>query len=105
MTDLKVQIPLDLAYTKREFVSILQGFIPTDMGDRWVIVVEDEHIFFYRSWTGTMIYDCLFEERGDDIRVFSMYANRNAHEYSNTDDEEDVLQVKYLLDWLASRGA
>lgn len=104
MADSKVQIPLDLIYTKQEFALISQGFIPRDMDDKWVIVVEDEHIFFYRSWTGTMIYDCLFEERGDEIWVSSMYANRNINEYLNIDDESDVLQVKYLLHWLVSQN-
>lgn len=105
MTDLKVRIPLELIYTKKEFGLISEGFIPRDMDDRWVIVAEDEHIFIYRSSTGVMIYDCLFEKRGDEMYVSSMYANRNSHEYSNTDDENDIHAVKYLLGWLVSRNS
>lgn len=104
MTESKAQIPLDFVYGSQEFALISQGLIPEDMDDRWVIVVEDGHIFFYRSWTGTIIYDCLFEKRGDGIWISSMYANRNPSEYSNTDDESDILQVKGLLDWLASEN-
>ncbi|MBX7067388.1 MAG: hypothetical protein K1X28_09165 [Parachlamydiales bacterium] len=105
MTEPKAQIPLDLICKKSEFASIAQGFIPRNMDDRWVIVVENGHIFFYRSWTGAMIYDCVFEEKGDEIWISSMYANRNAHECSNTDDESDILQITDLLNWLVSQNS
>lgn len=105
MTESKAQIPLDLIYTNREFASIAQGYIPKDMDDRWLVVVEDGHIFFYRSWTGVMIYDCSFGEIGDKIQISSMYVNRNASEYSNADDESDILKVKDLLRWLVSQNS
>ena len=103
MTEAKVQIPLDLVYGSEEFASIAEGLLPESMDDRWVIVVEDGHIFFYRSWTGIMIYDCSFQAKEDGIWIFSMYANRNVEEYKNNDDQHDVLIVKSWLNWLAQK--
>lgn len=103
MTECKVQIPLDLVYGSKEFASIAQGLLPESMDDRWVIVVENGHILFYRSWTGIMIYDCSFEEKEDGIWIPSMYANRNIEEYKNTEDQYDAMTVKIWLDWLAQK--
>lgn len=102
MTGSKVQIPLNLVYAKEEFALIAQGFIPRGMDDRWIMVREGEHLLFYRSWTGVMIYDCLFNEREDDVLIISMDVNRNLADYSNSDDDADIFQIKHLLGWLVS---
>lgn len=103
MTESKAQIPLDLTYENEEFASIAQGLLPESMDDRWVIVVEDGHILFYRSWTGIMIYDCSFEEKEDGVWISSMYVNRNIEEYTNTNDQYDIWIVESWLNWLARK--
>lgn len=95
-----VEIPLNFVYSKQEFEIIRQGFVPKSMDDRWFIYVKDGHIFFHRSWTGVLIYDCFFEESEHEIIISSMHANRDTQEYLNLDCELDTSSVKQLLDQL-----
>jgi hypothetical protein len=101
----KIKIPLQLVYTNQEFELIRQGFIPEVMENKWFVVVEDGHILFFRSWTGIMIYDCVFEEKGNEVWVSSIDVNRNLDEYLNTDNLHDVCQIKHLLDWVRSQNS
>ncbi len=105
MSNSKIKIPLQLVYTNQEFELIRQGFIPEVMEDKWFVVVEDGHILFFRSWTGLMIYDCVFEEIGNEVWVSSMDVNRNLDEYLNTDNLLDIFQIKHLLDWVRSQNS
>jgi len=105
MTDLKIQIPLQLVYTNQEFEVIRQGFIPRVMEDKWFVVVEGGQILFFRSWTGFMIYDCVFEEKGNEVWMTLMDVNRDSTEYSNTDDQHDIFQMKHLLDWVLTHNS
>ena len=97
MTERKVQLALNLTFTKEEFSRIRKGLVPDSMEDKWFIYVEDGHIYFHRSWTGIMMYDCLFKEREDDVVVSSMYVNRNPSHCRLISNRYDIALVTSFL--------
>lgn len=90
-------IAVELTFSKMDFDHLKQGVIPKEMEDKWFIYSEGNHIFFYRSWTGIMIYDCLFEERGDESIVTGFFVNRDPSQYTENLDECDIFKLYHLI--------
>ncbi len=70
-------IPLDLTYSSEDFKLISKGFTPRSMDDRWIISVNNGHIYISRSWTQTLIYDCSYEQSEKGTCITSMRVDRN----------------------------
>lgn len=93
----KAFIPVDLKFTKKEFEKIKMGHIPEEMEDKWFVYSEDGHVYFHRSWTGNRIFDCLFEEKGDEVKITGFYVNRNLEQYKETSKEKNIELLDNLL--------
>jgi hypothetical protein len=91
------KIAIDLSFTQEQFEKIKQGLLPAAMEDKWIIYYSRGTAYFHRSWTGYRIYAAkiLRHERGYAIREFC--AERNINIYNNTDDNEDVATITFLI--------
>jgi len=91
------RIAIELSFAQNHFEKIKQGFFPRAMEDKWVIYYSRSVLYFHRSWTGYRIYTVkiLRHENGYAIREF--YVERNANIYSNTDDNEDIATITFLI--------
>jgi len=91
------KIAIDVSFTQEQFEKLKLGFMPKAMEDKWVIYYSRGTLYFHRSWTKHRIYTTkvLRHESGYVIRAF--YAERNADIYSNTDDNEDIANITFLL--------
>ena len=77
--------------------TIEMGHIPDCMEDKWFMYCEDGHIRWYRSWTGTCIFDAAYERDGEYTVIDSVTINRDPSQFSSTDDEADAYLFLALM--------
>lgn len=91
---------LDRTFSFEEIQRIQLGVVPEAMEDKWFVYWQDDQLTFHRSWTGVCAYIVRFVPEGDAYRMVSAEVNRDATQYSATDDEYDVAMISYLIDVL-----
>jgi hypothetical protein len=100
----RAAITCDRAYSADEFAKIRAGHVPEEMEDKWFAFYEEPWLYLHRSWTGCGIFDVRFEPAGDGARVVEVLVNRDAEQYTSTDDTSDSLLLALLLDQYAGRA-
>ena len=78
-------------------VQIKKGVIPDQMEDNYY---SDSCLHFVRSWTSFTVYIVRFEEEGDQATAIDFSANRDAAQYTETNDDRDKEMLSYLIDTL-----
>jgi hypothetical protein len=89
----KTELFLNRIFTEVEFQKISFGFIPKSMDDHWFSFLENNTLYFHRSWTGEAVYKVVFAKENDlyfskEVRVsrfgwkhiFFSFATRKFHE-------------------------
>ena len=101
MSALHEQLPFARTFTREEFNAIARGLVPAGMDDRWFIFLENNQLYFHRSWTGACIYQITLDRTDSDaIVVTDALVNRDPDEYKIADDEFDVALLSFLIDGL-----
>src|SRR5689334_10666357 len=101
MPGLHEDLPFARTFTREEYDVIARGLVPADMDDRWFIFLENDKLYFHRSWTGTCIYQITLDRTDrDSIVVTDALVNRDPDEYKIADDEFDVALLTFLIDGL-----
>lgn len=94
------RLPFARSFTQEEVDRISLGLVPQRMQDKWFIFLEDDHLFFHRSWTGHCMHQLRLETREQAYAVAEAWVNREPAQYRNTDDEYDVALLRFLTDGL-----
>ena len=68
------------------------------MEDKWFIFLEEDVLYFHRSWTGVCIYQLTLKKEGAEYRVVEALANRDLNQYSATDEHFDKNLLTFLID-------
>lgn len=76
------------------------GLLAEEIDARWVGLLEEGTLDFYRSWTGFHVYRLPLIGADDGARVAEVIINADPDQYSNTDDAFDRESVDTLLSWL-----
>ena len=74
------------------------GFIPSEMEDRWFILFDEEWLLFYRSWTGLCIYGLKFESFPEGMRVVDSWVNCDPSQYLPIDRGLEHALLDRLID-------
>ena len=93
-------LKLDILLDETQSDAIRRGVIPDDMGEKWFCYFDNNTLYQHRSWSGHCIDVIEFVAEGNQLRAVSARVNRDASQYSNTDDAEDVTRITEMLDWL-----
>lgn len=92
------RIPVTRAFSPFDSWLIRRGFVPTAMEEKWFIYFHHDRLLFRRSWTGILIYDIEHHWREDRLVIQEAVVNRDAREYSETDDAHDHALLHYLIE-------
>ena len=98
MPECRSRLEFDIVFSAEEYEKIAFGLIPLDMDDKWVIFLEDDWLYFHRSWTGACIYQIKLKAEGDKYCVTEAWVNRNSEQYGATDNEYDAKLLSFLID-------
>jgi hypothetical protein len=95
----RTSLSLQREFTQEEFELIRCGLIPEAMEDKWFIFLEENVLYFHRSWTGYCIYQLSLSKHGTTYTVVETFANRDPSQYSiGTNDGYDEELLNFLID-------
>ena len=94
----RATVSLERTFSEEEYELIRRGVIPEMMEDKWFIFLEEDVLYFQRSWTGFCIYQVRLKKEGAEYRVVEALVNRNSSEFSTTDDKYIVDLLNFLID-------
>lgn len=90
------RIEIDLRFTPKQYEKLSMGMIPAQMEDKWFIFMENDWLYFHRSWTGFCIYKAQVKKDADGYLINEFWAERNPEKYNNTDDSVDIETFHFL---------
>jgi hypothetical protein len=64
-------------FVKEEYERLCFGLIPRSMDDRWFIFLEDDWLYFFRSWLLTFAYAVRIEQAGEKYRVAESWVSKS----------------------------
>lgn len=91
-------LPLNRTYTVEEFNVLARGFVPEVIEHKWFIFMQDNVLFFHRSWTGLCIYKVAFEQNNAEYVVQEALVNRDLEQYNSTDNSYETALLSWLID-------
>jgi hypothetical protein len=94
----KTAIAYERVFCPAEYAALVFGFIPEVMEDKWFIYLEDDILYFHRSWTGYCIFQVFLEVRNDGYAVRETWVSRDPEQYRNTDPAYDRQTLDCLID-------
>lgn len=100
MPDATAEAALDRKVSEREYRSLIDGFRPQEMEERWFMYVEEDWIYLHRSWTGFCIFKAKLENRMDGYTITMLGINRNPDQYKSTNIEADINEFHSVLNSL-----
>ena len=98
MSEARTRLFLDRTFSREEYERISLGHIALDMDDRWDSYLENEWLYFHRSWTGFCIYQLRLEAAGNAYRIAEAWVNRDREQYRGSDDSHDAAFLSFLID-------
>ena len=98
MPDARKELLLDGRYTREEYVTISQGFVPQFPTDKWFIYLADEWLNFHRSASGSCIFQLQIVPDDEGYAANTLLVNQDPSQYRPLSDEYDVALLSYLVD-------
>lgn len=98
MPEQKAYLMLNKEYSEYDSYLISKGYVPKQMEDKWLIFRAGDKLYFHRSWTGFCVYEVTLGHREGRLYLSYGYANRNAREYTQTNDLYDTKMVYFIID-------
>jgi len=103
MPDATAEAALDRKVSEREYRSLIDGFRPQEMDERWFMYVEEDWIYLHRSWTGFCIFKAKLEIQMDGYTITMLCINRNPDQYKSTNIEADINEFHSVLNSLITK--
>ncbi len=98
MPEKTASLPLKKSYTPEEFSLMTLGFVPKEMEDKWFIFMQNNVLFFHRSWTGYCIYKVIFEQNDGEYVVSEALVNGDSQQYNSRNNNYDIALLSWLID-------
>ncbi len=91
----RARLDVKRVFSHEEYRLLCKGVIPEVMEDKWFIFMENDVLYFHRSWTGHCIYEVHFDNRQT---VCEAWVNRDSNSYKETDTVYDKKLLLFLID-------
>lgn len=90
--------------TGPEHACVARGLIPETMEDRWFIFLEDQWLYFHRSWSGHCIYMLRLTPEADGWRVAEAWVNGDPEQFQAVSEQESVRVIDGLIDAMVANA-
>ena len=100
MSETRARLQCDRTFSADEYARLKLGFVPKEMEERWFIYLENDRLYFHRSWTGHGIFEVRLEPVEDGYRIAEAWVNRDPEQYVSDGDADDLRLLTDLTDWL-----
>jgi putative phosphoesterase len=100
MPEARNALPFTRDFSATEYERLRRGLIPRDMDDHWFVYLEDDWLYWHRSWTGFCIFQVRLEPVGGDWRAVEVWVNGDPGQYRAMDKSSDVDHLNRLFEML-----
>lgn len=90
-------IATSIRVSKSAMDILKKGHIPDAMEDHWFMYCTENHIRYYRSWTGIAAFDATYQESEQGYIITQVVINHNLMEFGVNHDEIGLALFEYLL--------
>lgn len=90
-------LELSLQFSHQDYDKISHGFIPGEMEDRWFIFLEDEWLYFYRSWSGYCVYGARLTKTSTGALLNDAWVNADKDQYELSEPAEEKKFLETLI--------
>lgn len=91
------RMDLSLPISADEMDILRMGHIPEVQEDHWFMYCTDDHIRYFRSWTGDCMFEAHFRAEGAGFLIDSLLINHALLEFHVNGDESAAWLFRYLL--------
>ncbi len=95
LPDKKAKVNINRVFNNEEYGQLKRGIIPSVMEDKWFVFMEDDTLFFHRSWSGTCIYEVYLNS---EYEISRAWVNRDISQYEEKDIEYDGKLLTFLIE-------
>jgi len=88
------KLNIERTFSEEEYNRLSKGFIPEVMEDKWFIFMENNILYFHRSWTGVCIYEVHFDNK---LATKEAWVNRDNEQYKAADNEYEESLLTFLI--------
>jgi hypothetical protein len=103
MPDHRHRVPSERTFTEPEYEQLSRGFVPSEMGHRWFGFLEDDCLFFHRSWNGECVYEVQLERRGHHWMVTGAWVNSRFQQFDASGQESLASMLAALVEGLVQK--
>ena len=94
----KSSIELNIPIPKSAMEILRLGHIPEAQEDHWFMYCDEEHIRYYRSWTGICAFEAHYHQESSDIyRIDHLTMAHSLAEFGVNGDEAGIMLFRYLI--------
>ena len=90
-------MPLNLAIPDDMIEIIKKGHIPESQEDHWFMYCDENHIRYYRSWTGMCAFEAHFVKNEKEYIIDNIKMNHGLAEFGVNGDIPGVKLFEYLI--------
>jgi hypothetical protein len=91
-------IDVNIVIPAKDMEILRRGHIPEAQEDHWFMYCDDEYIRYYRSWTGTCVFEARYRVRPDsDYRIDHITINKELVEFGVNGDSSSFALFCYLI--------
>ena len=88
---------IDRSLSEQEYQTLVCGFLPRDMDDRWFLYVQHNWVYLHRSWTGHCIFKLKLEVLSSHVILTDIHINRDPDQYRSVNTEADKDEANSVL--------
>ncbi len=97
MGEMKSPLLFHREFMPEEYDRLIIGLIPGGMDEKWFIFLENDWLYFHRSWTGVCIYQLRLEKKENKYVVAEAWVQRDQDKYKETDLAYDAAILSFLI--------
>jgi len=95
LPDKKAKVSINRIFSNEEYGQLKHGIIPSVMEDKWFVFMEDDTLFFHRSWSGVCIYEVHLNREHE---ISGAWVNRDISQYQEKDIDYDGKLLTFLIE-------
>ncbi|HTT90989.1 MAG TPA: hypothetical protein VMF65_15650 [Acidimicrobiales bacterium] len=89
--------PPDDRWSGEEWAQIQRGFRPNSQDDYWLVLVEGDWLYVYRTLSGNGIYRARFEQTDGQWRIAEALIEANTARFHRRGDQEDSRNLALII--------
>ncbi len=91
-------IAVNWSFDKPDYDKLVAGVESHSMEEKWDISFDGETLHFYRSWTGSQIYNFTIKRDGNSYTVDSFNVEQDESRYQRSDDADEKHWLSLILE-------